>query len=121
MIVVFFIIMEDFGIPYLAVFKDVTAVRGSPVVRAYQASKYLIVVKSFLNFTQVGSRSRRVLWIRIGFNADPDPAIYRNADPDPRSLTNANPDSSQILLLSKKVKFLHEKNSKQVKGQKTCL
>jgi|LakMenE18May11ns_1017448.scaffolds.fasta_scaffold8165512_1 hypothetical protein len=50
------------------------------------------------------------------FNADPDPAINRNADPDPGSLTIANPDSSQILLLSKKVKFLHEKNSKQVKG-----
>jgi hypothetical protein len=26
-----------------------------------------------------------VLWIRIGFNADLDPAFYLNADPDPRS------------------------------------
>jgi len=24
-----------------------------------------------------------VLWIRVGFNADPDPAFYLNADPDP--------------------------------------
>jgi hypothetical protein len=24
-----------------------------------------------------------VLWIRIGFNADTDPAFYLNADPDP--------------------------------------
>jgi hypothetical protein len=36
-----------------------------------------------------------VLWIRIGFNADPDPdlAFYLNAnpDPDPGSQTNADP------------------------------
>ena len=24
-----------------------------------------------------------MLWIRVGFNADPDPAVYLNADPDP--------------------------------------
>ncbi len=24
-----------------------------------------------------------VLWIRIGFNADPDPGLFVNADPDP--------------------------------------
>jgi hypothetical protein len=24
-----------------------------------------------------------VLWIRIGFNTDPDPAFYLTADPDP--------------------------------------
>jgi|LakMenE01Jun11ns_1017448.scaffolds.fasta_scaffold7408114_1 hypothetical protein len=28
---------------------------------------------------------RTVLWIRIGFNADPDPAFYLNGDPDPGS------------------------------------
>ncbi len=33
-----------------------------------------------------------VLWIRIGFHADPDPAIYHNADPGPGSQTNADPD-----------------------------
>jgi hypothetical protein len=31
------------------------------------------------------------LWIRMGFNAYPDPAFYFNADPDPGSQTNANP------------------------------
>ncbi len=34
-----------------------------------------------------------VLWIRIGFNADPDPAFYLNSDPDPGSQTSADPDS----------------------------
>jgi hypothetical protein len=34
-----------------------------------------------------------VLWIRIGFRADPDPAFYLKADPnpDPGSQTNADP------------------------------
>jgi hypothetical protein len=33
-----------------------------------------------------------MLWIRIGFNADPDPAFYLNAVPDPGSQTNADPN-----------------------------
>jgi hypothetical protein len=33
-----------------------------------------------------------VLWIRTGFNADPDPAFYLNADPDPAVYLNADPD-----------------------------
>jgi hypothetical protein len=35
-----------------------------------------------------------VLWIRTGFNADPDPPFYLDADPDsdPGSRTNAYPD-----------------------------
>jgi hypothetical protein len=33
-----------------------------------------------------------LLRIRIGFNADPDPAFYLNAHPDPGSQTNADPD-----------------------------
>jgi hypothetical protein len=35
-----------------------------------------------------------VLWIRIGFSANPDPASYLNADLDPDlgSQTNADPD-----------------------------
>ncbi len=35
-----------------------------------------------------------MLWIRIGFNADPDPDFYLDADPDPDpgSQTNADPD-----------------------------
>jgi hypothetical protein len=39
------------------------------------------------------------MWIRIGFNADPDPAFYLNADPDqipnPRRQTNADPCGSE--------------------------
>jgi hypothetical protein len=48
-----------------------------------------------------------VLCIRIGFNADPDPAFYLNADPDPGNLTNADPDPDQILL-SQKCEFLEQ-------------
>ncbi len=35
-----------------------------------------------------------MLWIRIGFSADPYPAFYLNAypDPDPGSRTSADPD-----------------------------
>jgi hypothetical protein len=33
-------------------------------------------------------KSTVVLWIRTGFNADPDPAFFVNADPDP----DADPD-----------------------------
>ncbi len=35
-----------------------------------------------------------MLWIRIGSNADPDPAFYLNADPDPDPAfyLNADPD-----------------------------
>jgi hypothetical protein len=36
-----------------------------------------------------------VLWIRIGFNANPDPAFYLNAELDPGSQTNADPDPDQ--------------------------
>jgi hypothetical protein len=54
-------------------------------------------------FLQIHSEYRyslAVLWIRIGFNAYPDPAFYLNAnpDPDPGSETNANqcgPDPGQ--------------------------
>ena len=50
-----------------------------------------------------------MLRIRIGFNADPDPAsaFYLNADPDPGSQTNADPDPGQTLP-SQKVEFLHK-------------
>jgi hypothetical protein len=34
-------------------------------------------------------------WIRVGFNADPDPACNVNVDPDPGSQTNADPDPGQ--------------------------
>jgi hypothetical protein len=32
------------------------------------------------------------MWIRIGFNADPDLAFYLNLDPNLGSQTNADPD-----------------------------
>ncbi len=35
-----------------------------------------------------------VLWIRIGFSADPDPAFYLNAYPDPGSQINTDPCGS---------------------------
>ena len=46
-----------------------------------------------------------VFRIRIGFNADPDPAFYLNADPDPGSQTNADPGHTLPL---QKVKILHK-------------
>ncbi len=51
-----------------------------------------------------------VLWIRIGFNADPDPVFYLNVDPDPDqgSQTNADPCGSGSRS-DFKVEFLHEK------------
>jgi hypothetical protein len=47
-----------------------------------------------------------LLWICIGFNADPDPAFYPNADPDQDSgsQTNAYPDPCQTLK-SQKVEY----------------
>jgi hypothetical protein len=36
---------------------------------------------------------KTVLWIRTGFNADPDPDFCINMDADPGSQTNADPDS----------------------------
>ncbi len=46
---------------------------------------------------KVGNRSKNIpygvfLWIRIGFNADPNPAFLVNADPDPAFLVNADMD-----------------------------
>jgi hypothetical protein len=49
-----------------------------------------------------------VLWIRTGFSADPEPALYLNADQDPGSPTNVDPDPGQTLK-SQKAEFLHEK------------
>ncbi len=47
---------------------------------------------SFFLPEQITSFWVPVLWIRIGFSADPDPALYFNADPDPGSQTNSDPD-----------------------------
>ncbi len=35
-----------------------------------------------------------MLWIRIGFNADPDPALTADPVPDPGSKTNEDPRGS---------------------------
>jgi hypothetical protein len=67
-----------------------------------------------------------VLWIRIGFNAHPDPFLYMNADldtdPDPGSQTNADPDPDPgQTVKSQKFEFLHEKYTSIGIGQKTYL
>ncbi len=48
-----------------------------------------------------------MLWIRIGFNADPDPTFYLSPDPDPGSQTNADlyPDPGQTLKVHKNENF----------------
>jgi hypothetical protein len=50
-------------------------------------------------------------WIRICFDADPDPAFYLNADPDLGSQTNADPSGSRSWsdLADAKIAFIHEK------------
>ncbi len=62
------------------------------------------------------SERKQVLWIRIGFNADPDLALYLNEDPDPDPTKEPNkcgctlhafPNPGQTLP-SLKVEFLHE-------------
>jgi hypothetical protein len=37
------------------------------------------------------------IWIRIGVNADPDPAFYLNADPDPYPGSQTNAGRIRIL------------------------
>jgi hypothetical protein len=52
-----------------------------------------------------------VLWIRIGFTADPDPAFKLNADPGPGAKPmriHPDPDPDQTLK-SQKGQFLQEK------------
>jgi hypothetical protein len=53
--------------------------------------------------------SKPVLWICIGFNADPEPAFNFSADPDtdPGSQTNADPETGQNFT-PQKVEFLNE-------------
>ncbi len=62
-----------------------------------------------------------MLWIRIGFTADPTPAFYLNADPDPdtKEQTNADPDPGQTSK-SQKLNFYMKNILKvgTVKGKK---
>ncbi len=48
-----------------------------------------------------------MLWISIGFSADPDPAFYLNEDPDPGSKTSADTNLGQTLK-SQKVELSDE-------------
>jgi hypothetical protein len=62
-------------------------------------------------------------FLRVGFNADPDPAAYIDADPDPDlwNQTNADPDLDPVQASkSRKVEFLHKNISLKI-GQKTYL
>ncbi len=61
-----------------------------PNILPTQLVKLIILV----SHTQLkSSLCTPVLWIRIGLNADPDPAFDLNSDPDPEpgSQTNADP------------------------------
>jgi hypothetical protein len=52
-----------------------------------------------------------VLWIRIGFNTDPNPVFfYLNADPNPGSQTNADPGGIGSSLLCHKKLNVYMKN-----------
>ncbi len=62
-------------------------------------SDHLALIISYFVCTVVNP----VWWIRISFNADPDPAFHLNADPNPGSQNNADPDQ---ILSSLKVEFL---------------
>jgi hypothetical protein len=62
---------------------------------------------------------KAVLWILIGFNADPDPAFYLNLDPDPDpgSQTNTDPggsgyENTEEKKLSCEIKFYKNSRSK---------
>jgi hypothetical protein len=41
---------------------------------------------------------KTVFWIRIGFNTEPDQAVYLHADPDQGSQTIADPDPGKTLV-----------------------
>jgi hypothetical protein len=49
---------------------------------------------------------KALLWIRIGLNADPDPAFYLSADVVSQTNAGPDPDPGQTSK-SQKVEFLH--------------
>jgi hypothetical protein len=85
------------------------------VSKEVEPRKYLQVRKDlssllfsdFRSLNEPGKVSTAVLWIHLGFNADPDPAFYLNAAPDPGSQTYTDTDPSQTFK-SQKVEFLME-------------
>jgi hypothetical protein len=46
-----------------------------------------------------------VFLVRIGFNADPDPAFYLNADPDPDPVSQINADADPGQTMPSQVGF----------------
>jgi hypothetical protein len=71
------------GIERLQVF-NAQGVAGVEITSAYSLCITRIKTKQAL--------SKPVLWVRIGFDADPDPACYLNADPDPVPGSQTNVD-----------------------------
>ncbi len=64
-----------------------------------ERTEYSIGPKSILTFfIALNFFLLPVLWIRISFNPDPDPAFYPSADPDPDSGSqcNANPSLDPV-------------------------
>jgi hypothetical protein len=53
---------------------------GSCVIDVWALNLMRLLRRGNYNNT---SRILSVLWMRNGFNPDPDPAFYLNADPDP--------------------------------------
>jgi hypothetical protein len=74
--------------------------------RYNQARIFLIIFRSSgtNSVVQLHGYLYSVLWIRIGINADSDPAFCLNADPDLGCQTSADLDHGQILP-SLKVEF----------------
>jgi hypothetical protein len=66
----------------------------SPSSKVGQRIFFLFQFRKGTKFTGISA----LLWIRIGFNANPDAAFYLNAypDPDPGSQTNADPDPEPV-------------------------
>jgi len=46
------------------------------------------------------NKIKSVVWIRIGLNKDPDPALKVNTDPDPAFEVNADPDPGYFMTYS---------------------
>jgi hypothetical protein len=65
--------------------------RSTPLYPAHFKS-ILKQHKGIVGWDALFDHSIPVLWIRIGLNADPDPAFDLNSDPDPKPGSKANAD-----------------------------
>ncbi len=74
--------------------KSYTRIQDRKMAFFLLTSGKIIYYNLYLNFSQV-------LWIRMVFNADPDPAFYLNAHPElgPWSHTNADSDPEPVKTL----------------------